>query len=106
MTDQDERVLRDAELIDMGQLSEIALWIVGAMASGAVGNAAYDALKKGIGYFMKRKGGRETEALLERVYEELRTAHPDATNDETRARLLKLFADAGFDTDGDVLSGD
>ncbi len=84
-----ERLAKDAEVLDLGSLQEVALWLAAAAAAGVVGNTAHDVLRA-VG---KRLGGKRMEELRQRVYQELRAVRrkPQVSNRDLRARVDRLF---------------
>ncbi len=81
--------LKDPKLLDVSDLIEVAQWILIAVTSGVIGNAAYDLLKS-----VKRRFGqprlRELEDKVNREIDEL-AENPDVTKEEIRMRVRALF---------------
>lgn len=88
---------REAFLGDLGNLQEVAVWLLqslgGLAAAGVVGNAAYDTVKA----LRRRFGDRRLEELKQRLVEEIqkaerRTQHRPGR--EIRERVEQLFEEA------------
>lgn len=78
-------------VLDLGNFAEIAFWLASAVASGVIGNAAYDYLKA-----VKRRFGRDRVAeLQEQVYQALRQVKrkPNVSDQDLRLRAEALFRD-------------
>ncbi len=77
--------------LDLANLPEIARWVAEIMASGIVGNMAYDVLKN----IRRRYGARRVDDLKTRVLEELRRVKrkPGVSDADLQLRVDHLFAD-------------
>lgn len=79
--------LKEAHLLDVGNLVEIAQWVLAAMASGVIGNAAYDVLNR-----IKRQRGSSRVRELETKVLELLDAKAEGPDSQgLRERVTKLF---------------
>lgn len=90
--DEARRLAEDAHLLDLGNLQEVALWILSAAGAGAIGNTVYDVLKA----VRKRFGGRRLDELRDRVYQEIREVQRNKRHlsaRDLRLRVDRLFAD-------------
>ena len=77
--------------LDLANLPEIARWMAEIMASGIVGNMAYDVLKN----IRSRYGARRVDDLKRRVLDELRRVKrkPGVSDADLQLRVDRLFAD-------------
>lgn len=80
--------------LDLANLAEIARWLAEIIASGIVGNMAYDALKN----LRSRYGARRVNDLKARVLDEMRRVKrkPGVSDADLQLRVDRLFAD--YDT--------
>lgn len=91
--DPDAEQRKPQPTLDIGSLSDAAIWlsgfIAGSIASGVIGNSAYDFLKA----WKKRFGRNKTEELEKAVYDALKRVKrkPNVSNQDLRNRAAKLF---------------
>ena len=80
---------REPHLLTVNDFAEVAVWLVAAAGSGAIGNAAYDLL----GSLRRRFGRSRLDELKLKVLEEVEAAddEEEGSKDETRARISALF---------------
>ncbi len=80
--------------LDLANLAEIARWLAEIIASGIVGNMAYDALKN----LRSRYDARRVDDLKARVLDEMRRVKrkPGVSDADLQLRVDRLFAD--YDT--------
>ncbi len=77
--------------LDLANLPEIARWMAEIMASGIVGNMAYDVLKN----IRRRYGLSRVRDLKAKVLEELQRVKrkPGVSDADLRLRVDRVFAD-------------
>lgn len=77
--------------LDLANFVEIARWLAEILASGIVGNMAYDALKN----VRRRYGARRVDELKTRVLDEMRRVKrkPGVSDADLQLRVDRLFAD-------------
>lgn len=77
--------------LDLANFVEIARWLAEILASGIVGNMAYDALKN----LRSRYGARRVNDLKARVLDEMRRVKrkPGVSDADLQLRVDRLFAD-------------
>lgn len=94
-----EKLDREAHLLDIGDIQQLATFIVTAAASGITGSLAWETAKAQVKAFRKRFGRKKTRDLEQEVYEELtkvrRKSHLSNEDLRLRARALveKIFAE-------------
>ncbi len=87
-----DRAPNDQPVLDLANLAEIALWLASAAASGALGNAAYDALKT----VRRRFGPKRVDELKKKVYRELKRVKrkPGVSDQDLRLRVDRVFSES------------
>ena len=92
-----EQVEREAHLLDIGNIEQIATFIATAVASGVTGSVAWEALKAQARAFRKRFGAKKMRDLKQMIYKELqdvrRKNHLSNRDLQLRAEALvrKIF---------------
>lgn len=91
-----EAELRDeAQLLDAGNLNEIAAFLAGLLANGVLPNAIWDAIKGTIAAVRRRFGAAKLEELEDRVVKELQKIQRKGrhlSEDDLRLRTKALLA--------------
>ena len=92
----DEQLEREAHLLDIGNIEQVATFIGAAMASGVTGSLAWEALKAQVRAFRKRFGSKKTQDLEQMIYKELQDVRRKhhLSNKDLRLRAEALVRQA------------
>lgn len=77
--------------LDVGNLADIAQWMLGAAVSGTIGNTTFSVLRS----VVTRYGKRGVDELHEKVLSELKRVKqdPSVSEDDLKLRIDKVFSD-------------